>query len=244
LFDEAGRPVTVVKAGADEEARRLVAHEADFLESWPEDIPGAPRLVERFDYSHVRALAVDFVPGLPPKSEEYTGLEKTLSPWVNTRRKVKFAELPGWQRLCADAGVHFAGWNFWSELDKAECHPAIYHGDFAPWNIKVIADGWLALDWERGETEGVPGWDWFHFVIQHALLVRRESVERLEARVSRALGSEEFTRYAILARIKGVERQLFVAYLNYTLQVLKQTEELPRLQSLLNRLAQKWLPRK
>ena len=36
----------------------------------------------------------------------------------------------------------------------------VFHGDFAPWNIKVDRAGaWMVLDWERGELHGVPCWD-------------------------------------------------------------------------------------
>ena len=119
-------------------------------------------------------------------------------------------------------------------------HPVIYHGDFAPWNIKVSHGSWHALDWERGELSGIPGWDWFHYVIQSAVLIKREPVDQLVARVERMLASQNFMRYADRAKITGTERMLLLAYLNYSVQILKQTEELPRVQSLLSSLSANW----
>jgi len=49
---------------------------------------------------------------------------------------------------------------------RSRVYPALTHGDFAPWNVKVSRRQWTVLDWERGELAGRAGWDWFHFVMQ------------------------------------------------------------------------------
>jgi hypothetical protein len=47
----------------------------------------------------------------------------------------------------------------------------LVHGDFAPWNLLRTSDGWLLLDWECAQAEGLPFYDVFHYLIQsHALL--------------------------------------------------------------------------
>jgi hypothetical protein len=59
--------------------------------------------------------------------------------------------------------------------------------------------------------------------------------------VEHLLASDGFTRYAARAGILGVERLLVLAYLYYSVHILKQTEELPRIQSLLKQLSAIWL---
>ena len=45
------------------------------------------------------------------------------------------------------------------------------HGDFAPWNIKKIENGSLmAFDWERGDINGLPVYDFFYFFIIQSYL--------------------------------------------------------------------------
>jgi Ser/Thr protein kinase RdoA (MazF antagonist) len=52
--------------------------------------------------------------------------------------------------------------------------PQIFvHGDFAPWNIKKINNGSLmALDWEMGDPNGLPFYDFFYFFIIQAYLFK------------------------------------------------------------------------
>ena len=241
LFNEKDEPVAVVKAGLGEAATRLIEHETSFLSSVPPQTPGAPRLRAKFRSPRLQALALDFFPGESPDPEDADGVERLLSAWIDTTRRVSIGELAAWQRLTAGAGPELPGWPLWRQLQDATCHPVIYHGDFTPWNIRLAGDAWRVLDWERGEPAGVPGWDWFHHVIQQRVLVRREPAAPLMERVERLLASWNFERYAALAGIKGLERKLLLAYLNYSARVLRQTEELPRVQALLNSLSESWL---
>jgi aminoglycoside phosphotransferase (APT) family kinase protein len=56
---------------------------------------------------------------------------------------------------------------------------ALVHGDFAPWNIKMIASGRsILVDWEDAETEGAPLYDICHFfLIQSFLFKTRWSLQ-------------------------------------------------------------------
>lgn len=40
------------------------------------------------------------------------------------------------------------------------------HGDFAPWNLLPVRDGWLLVDWEDARPDGLPFEDLFHFFLQ------------------------------------------------------------------------------
>jgi len=60
--------------------------------------------------------------------------------------------------------------------------PQIFvHGDFTPWNIKKIENGSLmALDWEMGDSNGLPVYDFFYFfLIQSYLFNTRFNSNRI-----------------------------------------------------------------
>src|SRR4029077_17239886 len=126
-------------------------------------------------------------------------------------------------------------------LEDRAVHPAIAHGDLAPWNIKVLSDGaWMVLDWERGEREGLPGWDWFHYEVQPALLVQHESTAALIGRLERLLATPAFRAYTQLSAIAGVERQMALAYLLYQNEIIRPSEGLAESRQLLRALAARW----
>ena len=237
LFNENNQPIAAVKAGIGESAIRLIEQEVSFLTAVPGSIPGTPRLRSTFRSPLLHALALDYFPGQSPAPDDVAGVESLLSSWIDAVRMIPISKIPAWQRLAACVDPDSTAWG---QLKGIVCRPVIYHGDFAPWNIKVSRGSWQALDWERGELIGIPGWDWFHYVIQSAVLIKREPVDRLAARVERLLASDCFTRYAARAKIAGSERLLVLAYLNYGIQILKQTEGLSRVQSLLNNLSAIW----
>ncbi len=60
--------------------------------------------------------------------------------------------------------------------------PQIFvHGDFTPWNIKKIENGSLmALDWEMGDHNGLPVYDFFYFfLIQSYLFNNKLNLNRI-----------------------------------------------------------------
>ncbi len=96
------------------------------------------------------------------------------------------------------------------------------------------------LDWERAELAGLPGWDWFHYVIQCAILVERLSTPALAQRVERLMASAPFQRYAEQGGIRGCERELLLAYLLHVVHVIKPSEGLAQTQGLFDALAPRW----
>ena len=242
LFDEKDEPLAVVKAGLGDAATRLIAHEASFLAA--SSSPSIPRVRATFQSEGIHALALDFFPGKSPALEDSAGLESLLSSWIESKRKVTIGELAAWRRLENSFQTAPPSWMSSNQLKNSTCHPVIYHGDFTPWNIKVSLGAWHVLDWERGEMAGVPGWDWFHYVTQTANLVKHENVPDLCARLEGLLASEAFSRYAVRAGVNGIEKRLVLAYLSYSIRILKQTERLEQVQALSDQLTKKWAGQK
>lgn len=231
LFDHLGEPVAVVKAGGGSQAVSLVRREGAFLKAAAEGIAGIPRLRSEFVQADMAALAIDYFPGTSPAGASPAQIEKVLTPWVRAGQRVRVSDLASWQELETRAESEVK--NHLATLRGLELTPVLFHGDFAPWNIKEFKGAWTVLDWERGETAGMPGWDWLHFIVQRAILVERLSIPDLTARLRASLGSPEFQRYAHVTGIRGCEPAITTAYLEYMIRVIQPSEGLEKTKLLL-----------
>lgn len=242
LFDSSLRPVTVVKAGGSTQARAFITHEAALLASRPQYAMGLPGVRARFSSPRVEAFAMDFILGESPEVGQPGKLHVIFSSWIDSSHRIPLGDLPAWKRLIAtlDHGDLSDGI---AALGKNMVHPVLMHGDFAPWNVKVADGQWTVLDWERGEVAGVPAWDWFHFIVQPAVLVARESETKTLAQLETLFSTETFQSYARLTGIAGHERALVVAYLHFCIRVTQQTEGLERINALLRLAGQSWMRR-
>jgi hypothetical protein len=79
--------------------------------------------------------------------------------------------------------------------DSAKYSQVYVHGDFTPWNIKKIENGSLtALDWEMGDPNGLPFYDFFYyFLIQCYLFNEKFNSNRIFK-----LLSEYKTKYPLM----------------------------------------------
>ena len=241
LFDPAGTPVAVVKVGVTEAARRLIAQEAQFLETVPITATGIPKLRGTFANSKIRALALDFFPGHSPRASEEQALPQVLGNWLRPQTPIVVADTRSWRELRATCANHPVFTSLAVSLRHLSCAGALVHGDFTPWNIRVSPSGdWNVVDWERGELNGVPALDWFHYQIQKSILVQHQPVAALVDAAERLLSGNEFKAYAQAAGLRGQERSLLLFYLLYQAEVIRPAEGLAATRALLNRLAARW----
>ena len=241
VFDASQRPVAVVKAGLAPRAQALVEQEERFLAAVPEETVAAPRLRARFESPRLHALALGFVAGDSPRPRDEAALPPLLAAWVDAQRTVVLSDTPDWMRLQEAAAASSLFSVVAASLRGRKFHPAMHHGDFTPWNIKVSPAGvWTVLDWERGELTGIPGWDWFHYVIQSGILVGHLPVAALVQRVESLLSSDAFRQYATRGGILGCERELVLAYLLHVVEVIKPSEGLVPTREVLAALAARW----
>lgn len=243
LFDEKHRPAYVVKAGLGDSARQLIRHEAAFLHSAPPGTPGIPLLRASFDTGDISAFALNYFGGVSPGLEAWPELARLSSSWVNREKQIQIQNTRAWvalQQTCS-ANAIFA--RLAQKLADAQFHPVISHGDFAPWNIKVSPQSgtWIVLDWERGDLAGIPAWDWFHYVIQSAVLVAKQSVTQLLDQIEQLLASAVFQTYASESGIAGQERLLLIVYLFHLTEVIRPSEGLETNRAFRALLCQRWL---
>ena len=225
LFNSTSQPVAVVKAGASSRARELITHEVSLLSNIGSNHSGLPKLTGVCELDNLSAFAMDFIKGTSPRENSSIELGKICSSWVDSQKEIALGETDAWKRLvrCYD---HTVLPDAVSQLAARRIHPVLMHGDFAPWNVKASSGGWTVLDWERGERVGIPAWDWFHFVMQPAVLVRKEATESTLNKISTLFTSQEFQRYASLTGIAGLEWPLALAYVDFCIHVTQQTEGL------------------
>jgi hypothetical protein len=241
LFHPAGRPAGIVKAGVTEAARKLIEQEQQFLARVPNGVTGVPPLRGTFDNKKVRAIALDFLPGRPPRDSDEPALPNFLGNWLRPQHPVVFADTRIWRELSASSVQHPIFKLLAVSLRNQSCASALCHGDFAPWNVRVSPSGvWMALDWERGDLNGLPAWDWFHYVIQKCILVEHQTAESLADLVEALLVRDEFKTYAQAGGVTGYERALLQLYLLHHAEVVRPSEGLKVTHDLIQLLAARW----
>jgi hypothetical protein len=241
VLDETHRPVCVIKVGLDPAGRAVTDREAALLTQLPADKLGCIRLMGRFSSPSLSAFSTAYYPGDSPVDD--AGLERLFSAWLNPEAPVPVESLAVWHELEAKAGT--ADPENWrlvrSRLAGRSLRTTLYHGDFAPWNIRAINTTNLqAFDWERGDLRGIPGWDWFHFIVQTAVLARRLPVERVAAEVEQTLHSDRFNKYAADAGISDLVKPLFLCSLLHQKWVVRPLEGGRTTYELFNLLAVRW----
>lgn len=241
LCDQTQRPLKIIKVGLDAGGRAATDREAAVLERLPDHTPGCARITGRFTTANISAFATDFFPGESPADD--AGMESLFHSWLNAGPVVALESLPVWQDL--ESVVARAAPADWAALRFAlagqSLHSTLYHGDFAPWNIRAINSRNLrAFDWERGQLHGIPGWDWFHFIVQTAILVRRLSAERTAAEVEALLASPRFEKYAAAAGMSAIVRPLLLAYLLHHRWQVRPLEGGRQIEELYDVLAARW----
>jgi hypothetical protein len=230
LFNADNTPACIVKAGTTPVARRLVRRETTFLQQYSRQFPYLPVPLGESAAEDYTALVLPFIAGTSPRLKDHGEAPKLLGSWISDQERIPLRSIPAWQNLPQN---NDAFRKVPPLLADQMLTPVLMHGDFAPWNIKVAKDGtWTSLDWERGEFPGIPGWDWFHYVVQTSILVRRDLTARTLQSLELLLASSHFQNYAQQTGILGFEKPLLTAYLIHA-QQLRQTEGTDKLDQLL-----------
>jgi hypothetical protein len=241
LFDERGQPAAVVKTGLSPSAKALVNHEGSFLSSLPSATRGLPKVIASFQSPRQEAFATAFIAGDSPGKGNEDEMAALLESWLDAKREILISESPGWARLEKAGAFRGSYAKLRDRLGKRKVVPALAHGDFTPWNVKVFGRGaWTVLDWERGELDGMPAWDWLHYVIQPGILVARQPSAASAACVEKLLSTDSFKSYAQRAGISGIERDLALGYLLHIIEVIKPAEGLAQNRELLELLTERW----
>lgn len=204
LLDDKGHCYRVVKCAADPVGRELIDHEVAVLASIGEKLPGIPEMRSALSMHDCSAFAMDFfaVPDQSPSRRERIGLVRQ---WLRPGPAVFLDSLLPW-RAIGDRGTDGSG---------AMVRPVIFHGDFAPWNIRGDRKDLVVVDWEKACANGPPLWDLLHYEIQTALLVDRLEPETILHKLAEILADADISSYLQACSCRDAGRLLADGYLRH-----------------------------
>ena len=116
------------------------------------------------------------------------------------------SERPFVEQLCTKINALHAGdvnkpWPF-----------TIAHGDFAPWNMRLI-DGKIALyDWEYFLPLAPAGWDIFYFIFRVENLIKLQSLEQIWSKIESGAYLESLELWEKQAGIQVPDRRLLARF--------------------------------
>lgn len=214
VCDQTNRPAKVIKVGLNAEGRAATEREADTLAQLPAEVIGCIRMSGRSATEKWSAFATPFFPGESPEND--AGMEIVFHSWLKRGEAMAVEEFESWRELetKVPAGQSEKLSAVAAALAGKKIRSTLYHGDFTPWNLRAInAMNLQAYDWEVGFLRGIPGWDWFHFIVQTSILVKRHSPARVAAELEQLIQSPRFIKYAQAAGIEKIIEPLLLAYL-------------------------------
>jgi len=241
LCDAGGHPIRVIKAGLNPAGRAATEREADLLTRLPVGMIGCTGISGRFTSSTMSAFATTFFSGASLDND--VGIETLFHAWLTDTPPEPIEHLASWREL--ESIANSADIAEWPALRNAlvglPVRPTLYHGDFAPWNVRMTnLENIRAFDWESGHLKGIPAWDWFHFIVQTSILVKRHSRERAAAELEQLIQSPRFQNYARRAGISEVIEPLLLAYLLHHRLVTQPLEGRRRSERLFQWLWRHW----
>lgn len=171
----------VEKLGLCGGARASVIKEVENIKSLPKANRALPVLVSEEITSDWAAYATGYLKGRSPRKSDDETVLGVLKNWLENGRARVLGETAQWQEMMEYASAHDVG-EIWTRLEHAAgimVRVGIFHGDFAPWNVKVSGESVSVMDWETGCALGPAGWDWLHYIIQRATLVDHHSARKV-----------------------------------------------------------------
>ncbi len=215
-FDDCAQPTYVAKIGIDTTARRKVRAETDFLLQHGCADRGIPLPLGTLEDNETSGLILPYISGSTPRLPGSASMiHAVLAKLVRRAESIELGDIRAWQQI-TDISVR-------QSVSSRRVNPAIMHGDFAPWNILIDGNGLPHLvDWERGEPVGVPGWDWFHYVVQVECLVKRSRPHKVWQRLQETMADPAFQSYAEKTGIRGIESTILRGYCYHALELLKE----------------------
>lgn len=174
-LDHTGSIVAYLKYGWSEADSRRLAREAAMLGTLPEG--SGPRLLGSATVANGLLLVLEALNGtpvpasLPPPTDLVAFLRALEREHLLGNKHPKLLAL-----AAMDAASAKRPWA--DALACIEVPVGFCHGDLAPWNLIRTPSGLVAVDWESGETDGLPWLDIAHYVLQTAALMHRWSPHR------------------------------------------------------------------
>lgn len=168
---EAGWEVAKITFGDGGTA--VLENEANVLGEMEARAPGIPKLLGFHVAEGIAVLRMPYLTGKPALKSDPVSAVGLLRRWSENNERMSITGFPEWPSIETALSEYGTG-EIMDLFSEKHLLPVIHHGDFARWNLREQSDGSLmALDWEWGHPEGMPGLDLAHYFLQDARLVAR-----------------------------------------------------------------------
>lgn len=186
----------VAKISFGEGGEKLLATEAQALREMQAVGSGAPELLGFHHSQDITLLRMPYLEGDPVPAGRFAEALGLLVHWVGKIPAKPIHGFPEWPFIEAALKAVPGGDQIAQALSRETLNPVICHGDFARWNLRS-RDGTfpMALDWEWGHADGMPGIDLVHYFLQDHRLVERKRPEDAIRATLADLGRPECADY-------------------------------------------------
>ncbi|MES2995289.1 MAG: hypothetical protein V4733_00600 [Verrucomicrobiota bacterium] len=166
----------VAKVSFGEDGSRMLASEAGALVTLHGMVAGVPPLLGLHQGTDATVLRMPRLTGQPLKAGNASAALQLLERWILPGEPMSATTFDEWKSIAAALSNFKGGDHALNHISERLLQPVVRHGDFARWNLLRQSDGsLLALDWEWGGLNGMPGLDLVHFFLQEARLVKRQN---------------------------------------------------------------------
>ncbi|TAE86062.1 MAG: glycosyltransferase [Verrucomicrobia bacterium] len=187
----------VSKLGHGEAARLMLRREAAVLRELAAGGFPAPLCLGLHEQGEMTILRMPSVAGGGDSEVGFSEALGMLDHWVGDETPRSIVDFAEWESIRAALESTSDGRAALESLKGFLLRPSVSHGDFAPWNLLRSSCGKvMAIDWEWGRMDGMPGLDLVHYLTQEARLIHR-----LESRMALR---------AIEARLRSPEVALYL----------------------------------
>jgi hypothetical protein len=184
-----GAPVLAIKTARAPEGAIGVAREAEVLEAVARvhegGTPGVPRVIFRGELAGTPVIGETALAGVPLAAtldaRRYPAMAERVTAWLGAlAAPVREAREPASSRVIAPAFERFVS-EFGGVVDASrlgraeealralpELPVVCEQRDFSPWNVFGSEEALVVLDWESGESDGVPALDLVYFATHAA----------------------------------------------------------------------------
>lgn len=164
----------VAKVSFGKEGANLLEQEAKTLEELGKHVAGVPHMLGLHTAEDATVMRMNYLSGKRIASGESSQALRLLDSWISSEPAAELPAFPEWNAIEAALSGSPEAEEALDSLASERVRPVICHGDFARWNLLKQPDGTLmALDWEWGHSNGMPGIDLVHYFLQDARLVDR-----------------------------------------------------------------------
>jgi hypothetical protein len=170
----------VSKVGVGSAAKLSVNHEEKFVRSLREVYTGVPHILESSNTDAYSSYTTTYVSGRSPQHDDDPLVLGVLESWMRLSKPCNVSDTSIWALMKKEAEATGTSEfiDVVKQLEGLVIKQGLYHGDFAPWNIKISSgDEVHVMDWEFASLDGFAAWDWIHYLLQRAILVEDQSEE-------------------------------------------------------------------